>query len=196
MRECSRKFEVPMLRLFLIVVLLVTAGCTSTPEKTNAAVGAILSELQVAINTIAEDDSLDSLPPLDHAELVLATETVTTTGGEATLVISGKKERVSTEVSQLTLTLQPGGDISVLMAGNRNSGKKLAAHVVAAVRAVDAQDALALTKLVIETGLEIVDNGSGGFEIEISGISVAGGRSVQATSGNTMKLVFTKAQSS
>lgn len=69
-------------------------------------------------------------------------------------------------------------------------GQKIAQYILAAVKAVDKQKALQLSKLTVEVGLEIVESSEGGVEVEISGLSIEGKKTKSSTSAHKLSLLF------
>lgn len=182
-----------MKNLILIVVIFVITGCASlqTTQETNIAVSALLDEIQIAINEIAERIPKESsLPPFKKAEVKLSTKATVTTGGSAALVLSGEKNKTTTDTNLLTLVLVPKpGQFNTLDMG---TGHSIANYVIAAVGAIDEKDFLELEILTVEAGLQVLQNSGGGIEIELVGITFKGGRSGETTNSHSLKLIFSE----
>jgi hypothetical protein len=159
-----------------------------TPPETNIAVSSLLDEIQIAVNEISERTKGTSLPPFHSAEITLSTKAATTTSGGASLVLSGKGSRETTDSNVITLELVPSS--SPVKTRGPTTGHEIAEYVIASVSAIDAKKFLKLKTLTIEAGLEVVQTAGGGIKVELVGVSMEGERSKSATTGNSLKLVF------
>lgn len=179
-----------MKKILIFLLIVVASGCASfqTPRETNVAVSSLLDEIQIAVNEINERTKGTSLPPFQSAEITLSTKAATTTSGEASLVLSGKGSRETTDSNIITLELVP--NLSADKRLGRNTGHEIAEYVIASVTAIDTKKFLKLKTLTIEAGLEVVQTTGGGIKVELVGVSVAGERSKSSTTGNSLKLVF------
>lgn len=179
-----------MKKLITLVFAVLLSSCAGlqTPEQTGLTVGKLLDQVQIAINEISKNSSGSSLPPLKSAEITVTTAYAQTDSGGASIFLSAKGEKSSDKSNSLTLTLKPNTVTTKSL--DPAIGQKIAEYVLAAVKAVDEQKALQLSKLNIEVGLEIVDSKEGGIEIDISGVTVEGKKSQSSTSGHKLILLF------
>lgn len=179
-----------MKRIFICVLLLLMSGCASlqTPQETNVAVSSLLDEIQIAINEIDKKTKGTSLPPFKSAEVKLSTKSGVTDSGGASLVLSAKGGKTTTDSNTITLELVPNPSVAKSLA--RSKGHEIAEYVIAVVTAIDNKNFLKLNTLTVEAGLEVVQTSGGGIEIELVGVSFEGGRESSSTIGNTLKLVF------
>ncbi len=176
-----------LVSLFLVVVLSGCAGL-GTSQQAEMAVGELLDQVQIAIDEIGKNSASSSLPPLKTAEIIVSTEYTRSGGAGAKIFVGAKGEKSSTENNSLTLTLTP--NTTKAKSSERQVGHDIAEYVIAAVRAVDEQKALQLSKLSVEVGLEIVESSEGGLEIEVSGVSIEGKKAKSSTSGHKLSLLF------
>ena len=173
-----------------IFLVLVLSGCAGlqTPEQAKMAVGKLLEQVQVAINEIGKKSGTSSLPPLKTAEITISTEYAQSGGGGASILLSAKGQKSSTENNSLTLTLEP--NTLTVESLDPAVGQKIANYVMAAVNAVDEQKTLQLKKLTVEVGLEIVESAEGGIEVDISGVSIEGKKTKSSAAGHKLSLLF------
>lgn len=177
-------------KLLLASVVLLLSACAGmqTPRETNVTVGALLEQIQIAVNEIAAGTRGNSMPPLRSAEITLSTTASTTSEGKASLLVSGGGSRTTSNSNTLTLELVPGTE--KVSAMSMDVGRKIAASVIAAVKAVDRNGSLKLKTLTVEAGLNVNKSAEGGLEVTLVGISFNGKRSVASSTGNSLKLVF------
>lgn len=179
-----------MKRIVTLVFVLILSACTGlkSPEQTGVAVGKLLNQVQIAIDEISKSSESSSLPPLKKAEITVSTEYARSAVGGATVFLSAKGEKSTTDNSSLTLTLEPNPSSEKPL--DTGIGQNIAKYVLAAVEAVEKQKSLKLSKLNVEVGLEIVQTAEGGIEIEISGVSIEGKKTNSSTSGHKLTLLF------
>ena len=178
------------IKLILVLLLLLT-GCANlqSPKETNVAVSVLLNEIQIAINEINSKTTGDtSLPPFKSAEVKLSTKAGITSGGSASLVLSGEQSNTTTDSNILTLELVPN-PISA-ESFTKSTGHDIAEYVIAAVSAVDANKFLKLNSLTVEAGLVVLEKSGGGIEVELVGVAIKGGRSGETTNSHNLKLIF------
>jgi len=186
----NKKQEIIVRKILLLSIIILMSGCAplQTPEETNIAVSALLGEIQIAINEIDKKTKVTSLSPFKYAELKLSTKSGKTDEGKASLVLSGKKSKTTTDSNTITLELVPNPKTVENL--TRSNGHEIANYVIAAVTAIDENNYLKLKTLTVESGLEVVKTAGGGIEVELVGVSVTGGRTATSTNGNILKLVF------
>lgn len=180
-----------MRKILICSIIILITGCASfqTP-KDNVAVGALLGEIQIAINEIDKqtNNKQTSLPPFKNAVLTLSTKTGKTDDRKASLILSGSNSKTTTDSNTITLELVPNPNPIKNLA--RSKGHEIADYVIAAVSAIDENNYLKLKTLTVESGLEVVKVDGGGIEVKLMGVSVTGGRTATSTNGNTLKLTF------
>ena len=173
------------------IAFLALTGCSALqPRETNIAVGAVLDELQIAINEIDARTQGSSLPPFKNAEVILSTKGVQTGEASASLVLSGEGRKSTTQSNTLTLVLGPSRTKTLTC--KPSTGTQLADYVVAAVTAIDAKKFLELQRLVVEAGFDVTVDAAGGIKIEVASVSVGGKASRSSTDSHTLKLIFEK----
>ena len=179
-----------MKNIVILAFLVILSGCAGlqNPKQTEIAVGKLLDQVQIAINEIGKNSESSSLPPLKKAEITVSTGYTRSGSGGASIILSAKGEKSSSENNSITLTLEPNK--STVKSMNAEIGQKIAEYVLAAVKAVDEQKTLQLSKLNVEVGLEIVESAEGGIEVDISGVSIEGKKTKSSTSGHKLILLF------
>ncbi|MEJ2657247.1 MAG: hypothetical protein P8012_08610 [Desulfobacterales bacterium] len=180
------KLKITVLLFFVLSI----SGCASlTPAETQVAVQELVTQVQVAVDRIAQNREISStLPPLKSAELTLSSRAERDTNGKVSLFLSAGGGKKQTDANSITLVLVPNKLSSKAL--TKEPGQDIADAVVAAVSALKGVQGLTLKSLTVVASLEIVKNVQGGFDIELSGVSVEGGKKKVITSGNSLKLVF------
>lgn len=181
------------MRIKLIVVVIFgfyLSGCTYlSPTETQLAVKELVTQVQVAVNTIRQDSEASSvLPPLKSAELTLSSKAETDTSGKVALFVSAGGGRKQSDANSITMILVPNP--AGTKALDKDRGEDIARSVLAAVAGLEDLEELKLKSLTVVATLEVVKNLDGGLEIELSGVSVEAGRKKVLTTGNSLKLTF------
>lgn len=179
------------IRLIIVAIFgLYLSGCaTLTPRETQLAVKELVTQVQVAVNTIRKNSEASSvLPPLKSAELTLSSKAETDTHGKVALIVSAGGGRKQSDANSITMVLVPNPASMKML--DKGRGVEIAHAVLAAVAGLEDLKDLKLKSLTVLATLEIVKNLEGGLEIELSGVSVGGGSKKVLTTGNSLKLIF------
>ena len=179
-----------MKRLVLATGVLLLSACASTPtpKETRVTVGALLAQIQVAVNDISAGTRNSSLPPFQSAEVTLSTTASQKSEGGGSLVLSAGGSETTSSSNTITLDLVPNPN--KVSEKSVDVGRRIAASVIAAVTAVDENHDLKLKSLTVEAGLDVNKSVNGGIEITLVGISINGKRTSESSSGNSLKLIF------
>lgn len=174
----------------LLLIVLSVSGCAVlTPAETKIAVRELVTQVQVAVDTIGQNREIPpTLPPLKSAELTLSSKAERDTSGKVALFLSAGGGKKETDLNSITLVLVP--NLNAPKALTEGPGQNIAEAVISAVSAIKEAQGLTLKSLTVIASLEIVKNMDGGLKVELSGVSIEGGKKKIITSGNSLKLVF------
>ena len=175
--------------LAALVIIYLSSGCASlTTTETSAAVGEVISQLQIAIDRINAETTSSDLPPLKAATVVLSSQTEVTDSGEVSFFVKGGGARATTDVNTLTLVLEPSP--AAIGKVDEGAGNAMADAVIGTMEAMAKVQGLEVANLKVSVALQIERTAEGGFEVEFAGLSTEGGRSRVVTTGHSMLIEF------
>ncbi|MGR5501389.1 hypothetical protein ACQKP3_11720 [Vibrio sp. DNB22_10_4] len=182
-----------MKKVVIFIWVLIFSGCSNLgpPERTAATVKQSLEEISSLLGSINQQLSGETELIIDEATITLIAEGTKSAGGGFEVVSSGSAEVGSSNMVKLAFTVNPNA--------RTPESKELDQHIVyivshlaEAVKVIAENQDTSLKSLVVEMGMYISTDKSGGIKIEFFGVGLNAETTQSSSVGNSIKIKLTQ----
>lgn len=162
-----------MRKIVICIAVLIVVGCSSLgkPEHTAATVQQSLEEISSLLSNINERLSGETELIIDEATITLIAHGLKSVGGGFEVISSGSSKNSLSNVVRLAFTVEPTTNVR----GQKNMDEDIVyivSHLAEAVKVISQNQDTNLKSVVVEMGMNISTNKSGGINIEFFGVGL------------------------
>ncbi|MBW3696122.1 hypothetical protein EK599_10465 [Vibrio sp. T187] len=178
-----------MRKIILFTVVLLFVGCSSLgkPDQTAATVQQSLEEISSLLSNINKQLSGETELEIDEATITLIAHGTKSVGGGFEVVSSGNLKSNSSNIVRLAFTVEP----TTKVLGEKKVDEDIVyivSHLAEAVKVISKNQDTDLKSLVVEMGMSISTDKSGGINIEFFGIGLNAEANESNSLGNSIKI--------